>query len=84
MGSQVLQVATVLLALAGAWCLAFGLKIKRPPAGYTADGEEVLKVDPPDGTIRPTQTDQRRWLVWLGLALITAAAAIEVGLLCTG
>lgn len=71
------NVFSIIIGLIGAYCLAFSLKIK---AQYSKELIRELKIDEEAYTI-PTRVSQREDLFWLGFALITVAALIQIFLL---
>ena len=68
-----LQITSILLALAGTWLLAFGLKIKR---GMSSDIEKQLPKRDDLATI--TDVRNRPALLYCGLALITLAGLLQI------
>ena len=71
------NVFSIIIGLAGAYCLAFSLKIK---AQYSKELIKELKIDEKIYSI-PTNLSQREGLFWLGFILIAVAAIIQIFLL---
>ena len=66
-----IEIFAVGAALVGASALAFGLKIKE---GISKDLKHLVKEE----MRAPTQAEQRKPLIWIGLALLVCAAILEV------
>ena len=69
-----LQAIPIILALAGTFMLAFGLKV-RP--GISNEMRKKLEIEK-EGLISPSDVKQRTGLMCWGLALISIAAALQL------
>ena len=69
--SSIIQVVSILLAVVGAWLVAFGLKIRLP--GDMSDREREEK------RLTTTAGVTKKWaMLWWGLGLITFAGVLQI------
>ena len=71
---QVFEILSIVLMVAGTWCLAFGLRVR---SGITDDMRKFLKIEYKDLT-PPADVWQRKGLFWCGLVLITVGALLQI------
>ncbi len=70
-----MQIASVILALAGTYILAFGLRVRE---GISKEIWEQIKTEAERiGAYQPSEVRQRKNLIYVGLALITIAAILQ-------
>ncbi len=68
-----LQITAIIIALAGTYVLAFGLKVK---SGIDPKYEKELRLD--NKTIAPSQCNQKGGFVFWGLFLISISAILQI------
>ena len=71
---QVFKILSIVLMVAGTWCLAFGLRVR---SGISADLRKSLNIEDKD-LIPPADVWQRKGLFWCGLVLITVGALLQI------
>jgi hypothetical protein len=71
---SLLQIVTIILALAGAYLLAFGLKVKKQYSDDVVKDLELKK----KGLLIITEVTQREALIAWGLGLLTLASILQI------
>ena len=71
---QVFEILSIVLMVAGTWCLAFGLRVR---SGISDDLRRDLNTESTD-VVAPSDVRQRKGLFWCGLVLITVGALLQI------